>query len=265
MKRSQYDFWIESEGDGFFGTPTFPDDYSPPKNFGDDPSLHCAYALDRAKKSDFSFVPGVLDLYGKTGRPIVDSMVLGILAYAGPASCIARIAEIVKTQDPSDASLELCGVMAERSELSYVPIFLELYSENIDTEKSEYFLDYIEDILGDATTAIDPSLYEDELPKIYNAIAEDVGSEAAVVFQGRPFSVARLARYVLGRANRPHFRSDFRRSFEAATGIDCRSWYEEGRFRPLAASAVLEEFLESPDSRRYEEGVRYFFGHRIPD
>ena len=40
---------------------------------------------------------------------------------------------------------------------------------------------------------------------------------------------------------------------------------KEGVIQPLATAAILEEFLESPEAAKYEDGVRYFFGHRIPD
>lgn len=265
MKRSKYDFWIEAEGAGFFGIPSFADDYRPPEDFEADPSLACAYAIDRAKKGDFSYVPGCFEFYGTTGRPIVDSMVLGLFAYAGPGSCFARIVEIVDAQDNLGRSLDLCGVLAERGELSYVSIFLRKYLENIRSNNAEYMIDYISEILGDSVRVLDPDEYDIEIDRLYNLTAGRIGPESALVFQGEPYNVGRLARYILDQANRPHFRSTLRRSFEAATGIDCGSWYRDGRFRPLAASAILEEFLESPEAAKYEDGVRYFFGHRIPD
>ena len=33
----------------------------------------------------------------------------------------------------------------------------------------------------------------------------------------------------------------------------------------LTAGAILEEFLNDEKSKRYEPGVRYFWGHRIPE
>jgi hypothetical protein len=33
----------------------------------------------------------------------------------------------------------------------------------------------------------------------------------------------------------------------------------------LQMAATLEDFLRSDPSARYEPGIRYFFGHRIPD
>ena len=47
---------------------------------------------------------------------------------------------------------------------------------------------------------------------------------------------------------------------------DWRGFYgKAGKLQPLSAAAIVEEFLESRESEKYEDGVRYFFGHRIPD
>ncbi|NMO20029.1 hypothetical protein HPC49_20835 [Pyxidicoccus fallax] len=53
---------------------------------------------------------------------------------------------------------------------------------------------------------------------------------------------------------------------EATTGLDCRAFFDEsGRLQNLTAAAIVEDFLERGDADRYQPGVRYFFGHRIPD
>ncbi len=57
---------------------------------------------------------------------------------------------------------------------------------------------------------------------------------------------------------------DLREKFEASTGINCSGFYNNKQFQPLAATAVLEEFLESVDPQKYREGMRYFFGHPVP-
>ncbi|OBU66494.1 hypothetical protein A9K58_12110 [Stenotrophomonas maltophilia] len=69
----------------------------------------------------------------------------------------------------------------------------------------------------------------------------------------------------LRRLREPCFPFELRRRFECATGIDCSCFYQERVFRPMHASALLEAFLEDSDAGGFESGVRYFFGHRIPD
>jgi hypothetical protein len=34
---------------------------------------------------------------------------------------------------------------------------------------------------------------------------------------------------------------------------------------PLTAAALAEELLDRPAAARFQPGVRYFFGHRLPD
>lgn len=52
--------------------------------------------------------------------------------------------------------------------------------------------------------------------------------------------------------------------FEAATGVDCTSFYaEDGTLRRLAAVSVMENFLDSNAITQFVPGQRYFFGHPI--
>ena len=54
--------------------------------------------------------------------------------------------------------------------------------------------------------------------------------------------------------------------FEANSGVPCREFYSLAlEFQPLAAAAVVEQFLDSDAPRRYEPGVRYFMGNRLDD
>jgi hypothetical protein len=265
MAESQYEYWIEAEGRGFFAHPSFAADFRLPKNYSDDPALHCAYALERAKQGDFALIPGLFDHYGTTERPIVDSMILVALAYAGPATCYPRVVDAVRRQPDVTDARPLCYVLAERRELSYIPVFLEKYLSDENDPDAAYMITCIRDIVGPAADLLDLEDCRDQVLDLYQQLLGQFGSDKVLLFRGEPFGVVRLARYMLDAVKRPYFRASFRRSFEAATGIDCTSWYEGGALRPLAATATLEEFLESPDAAKYEDGVRYFFGHRIPE
>jgi hypothetical protein len=58
---------------------------------------------------------------------------------------------------------------------------------------------------------------------------------------------------------------DLRHRFEATTGVDCREFFKKGAAQRLRIAATTEDFLRSPAAALFEPGVRYFFGHRIPD
>lgn len=56
------------------------------------------------------------------------------------------------------------------------------------------------------------------------------------------------------------------RIFRAMTGVDCRDVYtRDGSLQPLTTAAVLEDWLDSGAAAHFQPGVRYFFGHRIPE
>lgn len=265
MPESNYEFWIKSEGRGFFGCPSIDPNIDVTKDYHHRPDLACAIALDQAKRGNFTLIPSILDLYRTTGRQIIDSMIQGIVAYAGPASCFDRIVEVVKSAPELQPVLAFCGIMAVRGELSYVPIFLEKYRANQAYSDAAYMGDYIDDILGGNLAPVDPDEFSDQVLDRYNQLLKTTSNERMLCFRGRLYSVPLLGEHLLEAVRRPYFQPSWRRSFEAATGIDCSPWYVNGILQPLAATAILEEFLDSPEIKKYKPGIRYFFGHVIPD
>jgi hypothetical protein len=264
--KSTYGFKLDFEGAGFFGIPHFADDFRLPDRPGPDPWLFCAYALDRAKRGDFAHIPTLLNLYGTTDNLDIDSLCTGFLAVAGPASCFSRIVEIVKQESNIRKALPFCGAMSARGELSYVPILLEKYLVDETNDDAQLLPIYIRDAIGDIPYSAETDVYEDVILDQYQRMIDRFGSDKVLVFRGELYSVPLLARSILDKVAEPtYFHMQWRIDFEAATGIDCSSWYQDGRVRPLAVAAIVEEFLESPNAAQYEEGIRYFFGHRIPD
>lgn len=120
--------------------------------------------------------------------------------------------------------------------------------------------------VGDLT---DPSNYASEA-EYHNAVLEryqhlvdEFGDDQVLIFGGKRFGVVSFAKMLLDRFKQPHVQTFWRRKFEASTGINCTDFYRNGSFQPLAATAIVEDFLESSEATRYEDGVRYFFGYRI--
>ena len=54
-------------------------------------------------------------------------------------------------------------------------------------------------------------------------------------------------------------------ALEPATGTDCSAIFAGSKASPLAAADLAERFLDSGAAEGYQPGVRYFFGHPIPD
>ena len=103
----------------------------------------------------------------------------------------------------------------------------------------------------------------------YECLNEIYKTDKVIIFNGKQWGVRTFAQLFLERIRDntidhiPMFH--FRRRFEATTGIDCSAFFEQKRFRPLVAAAIVEEFLECQKAEKYEDGTRYFFGHCIPD
>ena len=156
-----------------------------------------------------------------------------------------------------------------------VPIMLEIYLVTRDRPDAELLAFSISDILeaepGPVFLAELPDHeYRESVLEIYGRLCDALGSSEVAVRHGRPFSVLSTARHLLAMLTSPELDAEDvpeeRMYFEAATGVDCRDFFDEAHeLRPLAAASIVEEFLGSPEAARYEDGVRYFFGHRIPD
>ncbi len=103
----------------------------------------------------------------------------------------------------------------------------------------------------------------------YTDLINQFKSENTPVLHGQQFSVRglalRLQNHLRGSEINDVYVARDRHRFESATGIDCRKFFNKGSVKVMAAAAIVEEFLESPESEKYEDGVRYFFGHRIPE
>ena len=264
MPQHEYQFQIDYYGKGFLRSPAVPKDLQLPRNHFDAPWLVCALALERAKKGDFSLMPALLQLHGNIDDTALDHMCSALLTLAGTTSCFSRIVEVVKSEPNVSKVFDFCGALAVRGELSYIPILLEKYLSNEGNPDAAPLTDYILDLVGIQLLPVDMDDYEDAVMLRYQQMLDEFGDEKVLISQGERYGVTRLARHILRDLQSPYFRVRWKAEFEAATGIDCSSWYRDETLQPLAAAAIIEEFLESPEAAKYEDGVRYFFGHRIP-
>ena len=108
--------------------------------------------------------------------------------------------------------------------------------------------------------------YRQEVMKRYQAVRSKVlDPEHNAVSGGEPLSLRRLAQHLLdvlpGQGSIGHDEEIWLNTLEAYTGIDMTSHSEHP---PLVVKQV-KQLLAHPSIERYEPGVRYFFGHRIPD
>jgi len=265
---------VNWEGHGYFGYPSSGQEMAAGEGLlpqaGD--FERWVAALEQAKGGNFSGIPGLLEICTGDTHPVNRDLCAELIGDAGPDSMIDFISlRLAEGGDDFEITLALAGILAQRSKLADIPIILDAFERMADIEDAEIMPVWISDclegegVLSDHGNFDSLEAYRMAVERRYAQLAGASGSDQVIVVHGELFGVARLAEQVLRRLRQPFFPSYLRRRLEAATGIDCSSFYEDGTFMPLQAAALIEEFLDSPQARHFEDGVRYFFGHRIPD
>ncbi|CAM4526975.1 hypothetical protein [Corallococcus exiguus] len=229
-------------------------------------------ALRRAKLGDFSQMPELVELGSGDTHPVNRRLCAELLGDAGPASTVDTIAERLASEEVGlELTLAWGAVLTRRGKLADVPIVLAAFERVATISDAEILPVHISGCLETEYELSDHQDY-DSLDSYRNAVlnrcaelADRFGTDQVCVDGGEQLSVIGLAHRILRRLREPYFPFELRRRFECAAGIDCSSFYLDRTFRPMQASALLEAFLEDSHATWFKSGVRYFFGHRIPD
>ena len=258
-------------GKGYFNCP-IPADIKLPRSPLTDPWLWWQMAVHRAKAGDFTLLPGLIEIALEADDHFLEAACSLLLGDAGNSGCFEVIIRELIATSSTELTINFCDALATRGKLADVPIILDSY-ENIATiEDAAVIPSHLSKLLEPEVGAIaDPSQFPslDDYHAIvlnrYQELLDIFGTDQLLVLRGERFGVIPLAKQMLDRARRPYFPIDLSRKFSTSTGIDSAQFYEKREFQPLTTAAIVEEFLESPEAAEYEDGVRYFFGHRIPD
>ncbi|MFE8602411.1 hypothetical protein [Archangium violaceum] len=272
MDDSKYEFDnLDFERRGYFGAPSVPKEAQPPRNWKRTPWYGWAFAFSQAKKGDFSALPHLLSLLDEDIGETFDQAACILLGDAGFGDMFASLKKIMKQREGYDVSFYAADAVADRGKLSDVPLLLELHRATHDFSDVPSVSRMIAHMLrpdGLLPRADDFGNVDDYCAMVEQAwkeVAELFGTEV-YLWQGEPMSVRRMAKSIIKKAKEPDFSFALRRRFEASTGINCSAFYNEGRyFQPLSAAAIAEDFLHSPQANQFVDGVRYFFGHPLPD
>jgi hypothetical protein len=229
-------------------------------------------ALHHARSGDFSLIPRLLEIIPSDTHPVTRRLCAELVGDAGPDSCIDAVADRTAKgmDDDFEVTLSWCRVLTRRAKLADIPVVLDAFERVADIQDAGIIPILISDCLDSDSELSDPdefdSLqgYKESVQRRCHELAEQLGTDQALVVYGGPFGVVRLAELILVRLREPDFPEDLRRRFEVATGIDCASFHLDRQFQPLRAAALIEAFLEDPGVSRYRDGERYFFGHLIP-
>lgn len=231
-------------------------------------------AFLRARSGDFSLMPSLMSHYDPAGDYRLNYQLVTLFGDAAPSTAIDRVAEAL--DDPAgrqyyEVATHFCEVLKARGRLDDVPRMVDALDRFKWSEDAEIIGVFIKEVIQslpgqlmdfDEFPTFDD--YRRSIAERCDEIAPQLGPER-LAFRGERFSVRRVAQLALEALREPYFSMQWRRKFEASTGIDCRPFYRHENLQPLAAAAILEDFLDSGEAEKYEPGVRYFFGHRIPD
>jgi hypothetical protein len=243
------------------------------------PFIVAAAALAHAQRGAFDPLGRLVGrLKGSRDAELWDDCA-ALLGHASPPRLLRDLLDAFRPELAVDHDIPIGEYICEiltRSMLPWtVPIMLDVYLSSDDRTAAAalptWFSLLLEPEPGPISEATlpDPE-FRDLVTRTLGALEDEIGTDSIPILHGRRFSVRGVAEWLheLLLAGDPDDEviPELRMHFEASTGIDCGDFFDEdANLRPLAAAAVVERFLEGRDSRRFEPGVRYFFGHRIPD
>ena len=243
-----------------------------------EPWLAVAATLERAKAGDFAPLRFLPPLVHPGAPPLFLRACTELLGNVATPIARQGLLDLVQSQD-TDVRVEGCGGACISGDLNLVPAVLAARRTVPRLALRQEISLMLSQMLEEKAGPIHSAAYRphDEYDALVlerlRQVGEQVGGLSVPVWNGQRFGVVRIARRLLDKLRtRPLSLSiikanvrQFRSRFEPATSIDCSDCFHEGRVRPLAAESLVESFLEGPEAVRYEDGVRYFWRHRISD
>lgn len=244
-----------------------------------DPWIALLAILERAKKGDFAAVTRIADCMDKAENWVLLRAAAVLLGDAGSSASLRtaldRFRPYLYEDDDLILQVEFCHALWGSHFLWTVPVMTDLYLRSPNRSESAIIAINLAELLGNEFIPFPEQMgtadnaWRNKILQRYRELQGRFASDEVPVFRGELYSVQRIASDFLNRlkSGDDFAEADFltyRHKFEAATGIGCRAMFREGQPQPLAAAAILEDFLESPAAAKYEDGVRYFYGYRIP-
>jgi hypothetical protein len=268
--------WMES---GYFYSGSPPADLLAPESLRSaNPWIVVASVLENAKRGNHAPVSRLKEIISRDDSTAFLAHVC--LSLIGDAGRQRDLQDLASMMTDSNLRTDACHGAWGAGCLWLAPHMLQAWRDSqLEDNRatiSLYLALMLEDHwLGDIACSLDSApedyvqLVEQHIEKLRIALPSD----QIPVWWGQPFGVRAVANrmrelLVPGAEEPSNLRGMFphlRRKFEAATGINCTSFYRDENLQPLSVAALIDAFLDSSAVAKYEDGVRYFFGHRIPD
>ncbi|WP_224367643.1 hypothetical protein [Hyalangium versicolor] len=262
---------IDWQGKGYFGCPE-PVAGVAPDELSADPWLRWAAIQAAARKGDFAPTAHLVRIYDEAPSPILEGLCGTLLGDAAPSSIINDVALMLDATDSFEATLDFSDVVQSRGLLADVPLLLRAYKQVAEFEDAailpihlSWLLEPKPGPLSRPDSFASLKEYLDAVTRRYHERTEKFGTDRVLLLRGERFGVVRLAERLLLELRGQQFPFTLRRKFEASTGIDCSAFYRDRVIQPGDAAKIVERFLESHESERYQDGARYFFGHAVPE
>ncbi|GJL49599.1 MAG: hypothetical protein NPIRA01_08260 [Nitrospirales bacterium] len=233
--------------------------------------------VNRSKLGNFTELNQVIAMYYTSQLGwVLKRTCIEVLGDISTTSIFHRMMADLKGYFDPDKAIDFCSAFRAWGSLSAVPTIAFQYHKFKGFDDFKVVPLFLSSLLesewgpiSNAPGADDIDEYYDIVMMRYNELKKRFGTDQVIVFNGKLFGVIPLANLALTRlSDSPFdrtFQRFFRRRFEASTGINCTALFADGIFQGLKAAEMIERFLGSSEAARYEDGVRYFFGHRIPD
>ena len=242
------------------------------------PWIVFAAALERAKQGRFDGLPVLLRAMRSFKDDVFWRYCAELVGDAGSSVLLKDFVrdfrdELLDAGEPA-YQVELAHAFQQSMRLWTVPLILKMYLDSGKREQtgvlSVFLSRLMEPELGPIGVAALPDAeYRELVMAKYEELKLAHGSDEAAVLHGEAFSVRALARHLHAGLSAPEIDEDEimfeRHLFEAATGIDCSAFFDDGDLQPLNAMAIVEEFLEDKTDGLYAQAVRCFWGRGLPD
>jgi hypothetical protein len=265
--------WLRWNALGYYGCPEPSTSVEATINTTGNPWLIWAIVLKQAKRGQFDLLPTLVPFCTQTADPVLARVCSAVLGDAGTETCLVSIVRELEMAQYYEVALNLCDALYSQGKLANIPLLLEAYLRFCRVGDVDiipiWLADLIEsnedELVSEPHRFEDIEDYRDFVLDYYTLVVRELGTDQKVAHKGKEFGVIPFSKYMLTRIRQPYPRTTLRRKFEASTGIDCTPFYKDGALQPLAAAAIIEGFLNSTEADQYQNGARYFFGHRIPD
>jgi hypothetical protein len=229
-------------------------------------------AFDSAKAGSFERLAALAALQPATTDVVWRRATTDLLGDAAPPALLAAAAERLETAASFELVMDSCAMLRAWGRLSVVPLLLRAWERFARAGDALIIPVHISELLeakagplGDPTEFPSVEAYRRAVMDRYEDRKQKFGGDHVYILRGARFGVVRLAEQIIRELREPVFPFFFRRSFEASTGIDCSAFYERHVIQAMAARRMMEAFLDSPATEKFQDGSRYFFGHRIPE